>query len=64
MARRRSDVDADRAEHDVVGLAGFELARERRGIDELVVVERQLGQAGAKTSSIRDRMPRLRSSSS
>ena len=64
VARRGSDVDADRAQHHVVRLAGFDLARERRGIDELVVVTLQLRQAGSKTSSIRDGMPRFRSSSS
>jgi hypothetical protein len=64
MARRRPDVDADRAKHDVVGLTLFVLARERRGIDGLVVVAVGLGQAGWKTASIRDGMPRFRSSSS
>ena len=64
MARRRPDVDADRAKHDVVGLTFFELARESRGIDGLVVVTVGFGQAGWKTASIRDGMPRFRSSSS
>jgi hypothetical protein len=64
MARRGTDVDPDRSEDDVVGLALIELARERRWIDGLVVVTMCLGQAGWKTASIRDGMPRLRSSSS
>jgi hypothetical protein len=64
MAGRRPDVDADRAENDVVGLTLFQLARERRGIDGLVVVPSRVAQAGWKTASIRDGMPRFRSSSS
>jgi hypothetical protein len=64
MARRGADVDADRSEDNVVGLAFFVLARERRGIDRLVAVAVRVGQAGWKTASIRDGMPRLRSSSS
>ena len=64
VARRRADVDADRAQNDVVRLALFDLARERRGIDGLVLVAVRLGQAGWKIASIRDGMPRFRSSSS
>lgn len=64
MARRGADVDPDRAEDDVVGLAFFEFTRECRGIDRLVAVAVRAGQAGWKTASIRDGMPRLRSSSS
>lgn len=62
MARRRPDVDADRPKHDVVGLTLFELARKRRGVDGLVVVTMRLGQTGWETASIRDGMPRFRSS--
>jgi hypothetical protein len=64
VACRRADVDADRPQHDVVGLTFFQLPRERRGIDGLVVVAVALDQAGWKTASIRDGMPRFRSSSS
>jgi hypothetical protein len=64
VARRRADVDPDRPEHDVVGLTLVELARERRGVDGLVVVAMGVSQAGWKTASIRDGMPRFRSSSS
>jgi hypothetical protein len=64
VARRRADVDPDRPQHDVIGLTFFELARERRGVDCLVVVAMRFGQAGWKTASIRDGMPRFRSSPS
>jgi len=64
VARRRADVDPDRSEDDVVGLTFFEFARESRRIDGLVVVTVGFGQAGWKTASIRDGMPRFRSSSS
>ena len=64
MARGRPDIDADRPQHDVVGLTLLQLPRERRGIDGLVVVAVRVGQAGWKTASIRDGMPRFRSSSS
>jgi len=64
MARGRADVDADRPQHDIVGLTFFQLPRERRGIDGLVVVAVGVSQAGWKTASIRDGMPRFRSSSS
>jgi hypothetical protein len=64
VARRGPDVDAHRTENDVVGLTFLELARERRGVDGLVVVPSRVAQAGWKTASIRDGMPRLRSSSS
>jgi len=64
MARRRADVDADRSEHYVVGLTFVELAQKSCGVDGLVVVAAVLSQAGWKTASIRDGMPRLRSSSS
>jgi len=45
-------------------LTFFQLPRERRGIDGLVVVAVGVSQAGWKTASIRDGMPRFRSSSS
>ena len=66
VARRRADVDADGPQDDVVGLAFFELARERRGIDRLVVVRVRVAQAicFGKTASMREGMPRFRSSSS
>ena len=64
VARRRADVDADRPKHHVVRLTFFQLPRERRGIDGLVVVAVGVSQAGWKIASIRDGMPRFRSSSS
>ena len=64
MARRRTDVDADRAEHDVIGLTVLELAGECGRVDRVVVVAMLLAQAGWKTASMRDGMPRFRSSSS
>jgi len=64
VACRRSDVDAHGAEDDVVRLTLFELARERRGVDGFVVVSPRVAQAGSKIASIREGMPRFRSSSS
>ena len=64
MARRRTDVDAHRAEHDVIGLTVLELAGKCRRVDRLVVVAMRAAQAGWKTASMRDGMPRFRSSSS
>src|SRR5207247_3632568 len=62
MARGRADVDANRPKHYVVGLTFFQLPRERRGIDGLVVVAVGGSQAGWRTASIRDGMARFRSS--
>jgi hypothetical protein len=38
MARRRSDVDADRPQDDVVGLPLLPLARQGSGVDGLLAV--------------------------
>src|SRR5438477_2659292 len=62
--RRRTDVYPGRTQREYVGLTFLELPRERRGIDGLVVVAVGVSQAGWKTASIRDGMPRFRSSSS
>jgi hypothetical protein len=64
VARRRADVYPYSPQDDVVRLTFLEVARERRGIDGLVVVTVRVAQAGWKTASIRDGMPRFRSSSS
>jgi hypothetical protein len=64
VARRGSDIQADRPQDDIVGLAILELAREGTRIDGLVVVAVGVGQAGWKTRSMRDGRPRARSSSS